>query len=244
LAGTVIGPFLAIIIIWPVLAKLLRNYRLETTINLRNIYSFLWPTMATIFFFNLLIGMDIIIVKHFFTPKWAGYYAGAVTMGKVVLFLPLAITMVMFAKSAESHAKEEDTLADLKRYLLIIGALSGAVTVAYFIAPKEIMSLIGFGKYLPVAYLIGALGVAMAFFALNNTLFLYQLSVHRLKFIWLLAVLSLAQVFIIWFYHPSLTAVVLTMLINGLLLFIINSVIVFQRSRLIVLKARILGLIN
>lgn len=244
LLGIVIGPIIAIVLILPLLTKLLQKYPSGVNINLRKIYSFFWPTMITILCFNLLISADIIIVKHFFSPVWAGYYAGIVTMGKVVLFLPLAITMVMFAKSAESHTKEEDTLADLKRYLLIIGFLSGAVTLIYFIIPRPIMGLIGFGKYLPLAYLVGYLGVAMTFFALNNTLLLYQLSVHRLKFIWLLVGSALTQVVIIWFYHPSLTAVVLIMLINGILLFVGNSVIVFGGSRLILLKARILGLIN
>ncbi|HEX21207.1 MAG TPA: hypothetical protein ENH19_00960, partial [Actinobacteria bacterium] len=82
LMGIVIGPVVAIILLEPVLVKLLRKHQPAVSLNLRKIYRFFWPTAATIFFFNLLIGADIIIVKHFFTPKWAGYYAGAVTMGK------------------------------------------------------------------------------------------------------------------------------------------------------------------
>jgi O-antigen/teichoic acid export membrane protein len=239
LLGSAMGPLAALAIIIFPLARLLKPYKQQVKVDLVEIYNYFGPTLATIFFYYLAIGSDIVIVKHFFSPRVAGYYAGAVTMGKVTLFLPAAISMVMFSKSAEQHTLEQDTLSNLKRYLFWAGVLSGAVALLYFIIPKQIMLVIGFGKYTPVASVVGILGLAMAFFALNNILFLYQLSVHRLKFIWLLAFLALSQIVALWLFHSSLMLVAVVVMIYGCLMFATNFAIVFQREKIIALQKKL-----
>lgn len=239
LLGSVAGAAVALALVVSPLTRLL-GIKQEVNLDLKKIYRFFWPTLTALFLLTLIISQDVVIVKHFFSPKLAGYYAAAVTMGKVVLFFPAAISLVMFSKSAEQHALEKDTLPDLKRYLIWTGIMSGTVTFIYFIVPKQIMLLIGFGKYLSVAPLVGIIGVAMTFFALNNVLFLYQLSVHRFGFIRLLVLAAVAQAIFMWSFHSSLLTVALILLVNGSLLFATNFVIVFQSKKLSALLEKLM----
>lgn len=238
LLGSVVGSSAALMLAFFPLVNLVRKSPGTREIDFFNIYSFFWPTAATIFFFYILISMDMIIVKHFFEPLMAGYYSGAVILGKVVFFLPTALSLIMFSKSSEQHSLDKDTLPDLKRYLAWTGIISGLATTIFFLIPEKIMLLIGFAKYLPVSYLVGFLGLAMAFYALNNILFLYQLSVHSYRFIWVLAFTALIQGLLMWFFHSSLFFIVIILVVSGCLLFVINFVIVFSDVKLPVMEGR------
>jgi len=44
------------------------------------------------------------LVTHFFSAGQAGIYNAAATLGKVVIFLPMAVSFVMLPKVAKNHA--------------------------------------------------------------------------------------------------------------------------------------------
>ena len=54
--------------------------------------------------------MDSILVKRFFTPEEAGQYSAAMMFGRVLLYIPSALVLVMFPMIAEASARDGRTL--------------------------------------------------------------------------------------------------------------------------------------
>ncbi len=73
-------------------------------------------------------------------------------------------------------------------------------------------------------------GSAMFFFSLAHILFLYQLSIYRCKFLWILIIGTLLEITLIVLFHTSLFQVVLILLIVGLFLFLSSSYYVFFKE--------------
>jgi len=196
-------------------------------LNSSEMYRYFWPVLATVLCFMVLTNTDIILVKHFFSPVEAGHYSAAAVFGKIVLFLPAAIVMVMFPKTSELHALEKDSSLILWKSLLGVGFLCGVVTAGYFLFPRLIVSVLFGVKYLSAVPLIGLFGLAMTFFSLVNILIFYHLSVHNLRFIYALVTCTLLQVTAVWFFHRTLTQVLYILIGSGILLILVNGYFLF-----------------
>ena len=99
-------------------------------------------------------------------PAEAGTYAGAITMGKVVLFAPIAVGFLLLERTARAHALGQDTDRYLLAALIFVLATSGAVAVAYILAPSFFTLLIVGPQYPATAAVIPTYGIA----ALSNAL--------------------------------------------------------------------------
>jgi O-antigen/teichoic acid export membrane protein len=102
------------------------------------VYSYAIPVGLTLFFFMVLTNIDLILVKHFFMPIEAGYYSIAQMVGKIVLFLPLPIVMVMFPKLASLKMENQEKKALLLLRYSLISAVSlcgGATIVSFYSLP-------------------------------------------------------------------------------------------------------------
>ncbi len=136
---------------------------------------YFWPVVIVLLCFSILTNIDVIIVKHFFAPIQAGHYAAAAIFGKIVLFFPGAIAMVMFPKAAELHTLEQDPWPVLKKSLLAVAVLCGLVTMSYFFFPVLIVSLLFGSRYYQSIPLMGLFGIAMTIFSLINIIIAYYL---------------------------------------------------------------------
>ena len=67
--------------------------------------SYTMLTLVGLLSFAVLVNMDAILVKSFFDPETAGNYGVVVTLGKMNLFIPLALGMVLFPKAVDRQAK-------------------------------------------------------------------------------------------------------------------------------------------
>jgi len=209
------------------LTFLFKQNRLDDNVKFSEIYRYLLPVFLTILCLTLLTNMDVILVKHFFSSSTAGYYSAASIIAKIIFYLPEAIGIVMFPKISELYSLNRDTRMVLKKSLFYTGFLGGGACLIYFFLPSFIVRLFFGNQYLPVIPLVGIFGLAMYLFSLINILFLYQLSIHRLRFIWLLIASTVLEVILMALFHQSLTQVILILLAIGSLLFVSNSYYLF-----------------
>jgi len=222
-----ISGFIAILISFIPLSFIFKNRNNKQDINFLEVYKYTVPVLIASICIFILISFDLILVKHFFNELQAGYYSAAATMGKIVIFIPGAIGLVMFPKVAEYHKKNLDSIDILKKSLFITLILCGGVTICYFLFPNFLIRAM-FGKvYENGAYLIKFFGVAMTFFALNNILILYNLSIEKFKFIFPTIFFTILQIILIIFFHNQLIQVVLILLINSIILFTVNLISTF-----------------
>lgn len=195
----------------------------DYNIKFSEIYRYLLPVFLTILCLTLLTNMDVILVKHFFSSSTAGYYSAASIIAKIIFYLPEGIGIVMFPRISELYSLNQDTGLVLKKSLFYTAFLGGGACLIYFFLPSLVVKLLFGSQYLPVIPLIGIFGLAMYLFSLINILFLYQLSIHRLRFIRFLIASTVLEVILIALFHQSLTQVILILLAVGLLLLVFNS---------------------
>ena len=106
------------------------------------------------------------LLSPWLIPSEAGDYAATVTMGKIVLFAPIAVGFLLLERTSRTHALGGDPDRYLFLALSFVLATSGAVAVAYLVAPALFTSLIVGTQYAGAPALIRLYGVA----ALSNAL--------------------------------------------------------------------------
>lgn len=99
-------------------------------------------------------------------PDEAGAYAATITMGKIVLFAPIAVGFLLLERTSRADALGEDPDRYLFLALGFVLVTSGAVSVAYLVAPASITQIIVGDQYPGTQELVGPYGVA----ALSNAL--------------------------------------------------------------------------
>lgn len=233
LMGFVFSNAVAALLSFYQLPTWLRRFREKSkTVKLETgeIYGYFLPVSLGLLSFFALTNMDIILVKHFFEPLEAGYYSVAQMVGKIVLFIPGAVGIVMFPKIVDSHTKNEETLFILKKCLGAVSILCGLATFCSFLFPTLILKILT-GHSVPMAVsLIKFFSLSMGFFALVNILILYHLSIHEAQYIYVVALLALLQFIGIWFFHSSLAQVIAILLVFSIILFVSGILSALKRG--------------
>lgn len=113
-----------------------------------------------------LINADVVLAPLLLGPVEAGAYAGTVTVAKVILFAPIAVGFILLEATARQHERGADTDRALLLALAFVLVTSGAVALAYIVAPEFFVGLVVGGQYPAAARLLPLYAVA----ALSNAL--------------------------------------------------------------------------
>lgn len=199
---------------------------------LKEVYAYFLPAGLTFFSFLILTNIDLILVKHLFTPLEAGHYSIAQMAGKIVLFLPLPVALVMFPKFASREALGKAALPLLNQSLGIAGLLSGGALFFCLLFPLEVIRTLT-GKTLPeCAPLVRLFAVNMAFFSLIFILLYYHLAKKEKTFIYVLIAFTLVQTGLILLFHKTMTQVLLMVSIVAFGLLTVNLALIYGRTNI------------
>jgi O-antigen/teichoic acid export membrane protein len=181
-----------------------------------SIYKYTFLTLYTISCFLLLTNLDVVLVKHFFDPHTAGIYSSAVTIGKIILYFPGAMAIVLFPKTSELQTLSKKSVKILAKALLIVFVLCLIINVIYFVAP-DLLVRIMFGEafFEGVPY-IGYYGIAMTFYSLLNITVLFLLSLNFYSLIPVLTITSLLELILLNYYHKNLLEVIYILILVSL----------------------------
>ncbi len=206
--------------------KFIRGKKKDTELNKPEVYRYLWPVTLAVLSIAVLTQIDIVLVKHYFPPLEAGYYAIASVLGKIALFLPSAIIFILFPKAVEEHATVGHSRSVLLRGLFATVVLSALVVTAYYLFPFFVVQiLVGKQGFVAVPY-IGPLSIAMGFLAITNVFVYYFLSQHNNRFLYFLMPATLLEVVLIAFIHSNLMQVIGIMVTISVLLLLVNIILV------------------
>ena len=176
-------------------------------IEIGSIFKYFFPVSLAVFSFVVFVNIDVVLVKRFFLPDEAGYYSVAQIIGKILLFLPGAISIVVFPKSASLSAQNSSS-KHLFRKGLILSALLCAIGAFVCIAfPKLVLGILTSKTFPQSISLVPLFAISMSFYALVNFSILYLLSIHKTKFVFPLFALALMQAVTIYLYHPDLKSI-------------------------------------
>jgi len=115
-----------------------------------------------------LTNIDAVLARSVLAPQEAGAYAGAVTLGKIVLFAPIAVGYLLLERTSRAHARGEPTERPLYLALAFVLATSGVVALAYLVAPVFFVRLVVGDQYPETPGIAPIYGVAALANALLN----------------------------------------------------------------------------
>ena len=141
-----------------------------------------------------LTNIDAVLARSLLGPDEAGAYAAAITMGKIVLFAPIAIGFLLLERTARAHARSEDTDRALYLALAFVFATSGVVALAYIVLPELLVPIVVGSQYPETAKIVGTYGVAALANALLNLWISYFIGRGEMRVGLLLAVAVVAEI--------------------------------------------------
>jgi O-antigen/teichoic acid export membrane protein len=194
------------------------------------VYQYFLPAGMTLLCFMILTNMDLILIKHFFAPIEAGYYSISQMIGKIILFLPIPVVMVMFPKLTALHGQERvrEGLAILKQSLMIALTFCGIAVFVSLLFPSLIIKIVSGKPYLECIPLVRLFCINMSLFSLLFILLYYHLSTQRRGFLYPLLFLTIGQTGFILLFHKTLTQVLLVTGMVALCLFGINIYLAYR----------------
>ncbi|HZP96496.1 MAG TPA: hypothetical protein VFC31_09205 [Candidatus Limnocylindria bacterium] len=153
----------------PVLALLRAARRTTAVVELGSAETRFFALSAVVLLaYAALTNVDAVLARSLLAPDQAGAYAGAITMGKIVLFAPIAVGFILLERTASAHARGEDTDRMLFLALGFVLVTSGIVAVAYVALPGLLVPIVVGSQYPETAKVVGLYGLAALANALLN----------------------------------------------------------------------------
>lgn len=210
-----------------------------TPVEGREIWWFTLPATIGVLCFTLLTQVDVIFATSLLPKDQASYYAAASTLAKIILFLPGAVSTVMFPKITKAHVEKGETAHILRTAFTMTLGLSGLVVAAYFLLPDFILSiLIPANPYrVLIAPILQGLGLAFMLLGLANLFMLYGLATDGHAYI---TIMGLSVMFLVTMvfgvvatgvvFTPSI--LVMIMIITGLFIVVLSAIylIIIERE--------------
>lgn len=219
LGALLLGGITGIIISYLPLHKTIVGHYEKQGISYKEFLVYLLPLFLASFLLSIMATFDMILVKYYFSPQDSGFYALAQMIGKIFLFLPSAISLVMFVKVSGLEAKNMDTLDTLKRSLSYALTLCLCAVVSYNLFPAFFLKILT-GKAYEESISLGRLfSISMSFCTLSTILCSYFLSLKKFLFLKYLFFFAVLQSLLIILIHNSLVSVQVIMCVNSAVLF-------------------------
>jgi O-antigen/teichoic acid export membrane protein len=232
-----------------ILISILFAYLISRVLVFPKIIKVLSPTAYAFprkfFFLSLLssfssaafLTVDVILVKHFFSPEIAGQYALLSLVGKMVYFLGSLLNGIIFTYISRESGKEKKRSIKLFYQLF---SLSAAMTIAAFILLGPLGSflvpiLFGNKAVNILAYLSVYTG-AMTLFTIASIVVSYHLIYKEYIFTYISLACAMIMSLGIYLFHQSLSQVSYVIFISSVLNFvaIVSVHIVYRAKRIIV----------
>jgi O-antigen/teichoic acid export membrane protein len=207
-AGAMGATFLAALIATAVPLVLLRRWltsgtTLPSPVPPRELAGFLVPTMIGVLSITSLTTADVIVAKAALSDHDAGLYGSASLIGRVILYLPAAIVLVLLPKVSAREAAGRGSRDVLLKSLLVTAGFCAAAIVIYAVAPKLLVFLAFGSSFEEAAGLLWMFALAMSGYALLNVLLTYQLARGYYRFSFILLIGALVQLAVFSAFHGS-----------------------------------------
>ena len=164
---------------------------------------YLIPAMVGVLSITSLTTTDVIVAKAVFSDHDAGLYGSASLIGRVILYLPAAIVLVLLPKVAARQAAGRESRDVLMKSLLVTGGFCAIATLVYTVAPR-LLVFVAFGSsFEDAAGLLWMFAVAMSGFAVLNVLLAYHLGRGENALSFLLLAGAVAQLVLFAAFHGS-----------------------------------------
>jgi len=231
--GAIFGFMLATLISYLFIFPLLRDVLvkrvdrdIDNKVDIKEFYKSIFFILISTVIFSLISYTDIILVKHFFSSSDTGFYSAAAQIGRIILFFPGAVGIVILPRLSEKYTKKENINITFFKGSAIIALISVGFLIVYYFFPGFLMNLIYGSKYLAASGLIFRYGIFMTFISLVTLQIFYFISIGRYWYLIYSFFILIEQIAVIWLYHNNLGLVLLILIINSFVLFLLNLILI------------------
>jgi O-antigen/teichoic acid export membrane protein len=162
--------------------------------------------------FASLTNVDILLAAYFFSGSVAGVYAAAALVGKIVLFLPVAIVTVLLPKAATRAAAGFASRRILLASLGVTLVICLVATVLLALVPESLLVHAFGGDFRQSTALLGWFGLAMTAAALVNVYLSVYFAERNASFPLLVLGAAAVQIVAVCLWHPNSRSIVLVTL--------------------------------
>jgi O-antigen/teichoic acid export membrane protein len=197
-----------------------------TSLSFKNIAISSGEGLQAIVFFSgqtIINNFDIVLVKHFFPPAEAGFYAAIALVGRLVNMCAWSVMHTMFPVSAGAGDEEQEGSRVLFTSLLLVLGILTALILGLWLVPGFLWkTLFGshfqLGDYGALAPLLILYAITAGIYSLSSVIVTYEMSRKIANTSWLQLAFSGALAFGIYLLHNTLREVILVQLFLMLIL--------------------------
>jgi len=203
-----------------------------TSLSFRGIaISFREGLQAIVFFSGQTVinNFDIVLVKHFFPPAEAGFYAAVALVGRLVNMCAWSVVNTMFPVSAGSRSEEHEGSPVLFTSLLLVFLILSVLIFGLWMVPSFLWkTLFGshfeLGQYGALAPLLILYAVMTGVYSLSSVIITFEMSRKIANTSWLQLAFSGALVVGVYMLHDTLREVILVQLFLMVILLVLLTV--------------------
>jgi O-antigen/teichoic acid export membrane protein len=173
-------------------------------------------TFFGLLFYALLVNLDIIFTRASFPPEIAATYAAVATLGKINLFISVAIGMVLFPKAIERYTQGRTVWPILSLSFGIILLPGLLMTTLFFLFPSEIVHLVFRNDFGDPGAVLGFIGLATTLFGGINLWLNYTLATQRTRYVYLMGIALLVQIIGLLLFNSTLLQIALVQVTAGI----------------------------
>jgi O-antigen/teichoic acid export membrane protein len=242
--GAVLGIMLSMVIAYLIILLSIKDIlrlkipgNIDSSIDLKAFYKSTIMILISTILLTLISYIDIVLVKHFFSSENTGYFSAASQIGKIILYFPAAIGIVIFSRLSEKFEKKESVRGTFLKSFLILSVTSIFFLFLYFFFPELITRIIYGSSFVgATSKLILLYGLFMTIVGFINLQILYFISVKKFWYLIYFFIFIAIEIVLIFNYHATLKMVLWIEIITSIVVFIINTFIILILSKTLKLQ--------
>ncbi len=175
----------------------------------------LLPILAGLAALTVLFNLDVVLARHFLSPREAGDYASISLMGRVLFYLTSAVTGALLAAPLAAAALHRRLNLIGKALLVVVGtAIVGEAF--YIVAAEPIMTLVFGPAYGEAAENLPLIGLGIVALSATNLLVYVLFALRRSSFLAILPAMIVLEVGLAAWHHRSARDIALALALPAL----------------------------
>lgn len=199
--------------------------------------SFREGLQAIVFFSGQTIinNFDIVLVKHFFPPAEAGFYAAIALVGRLVNMCAWSVVNTMFPVSAGAGNEEHEGSPVLFTSLLLVFLILTVLIFGLWLVPSFLWKILfgvhfNLGNYGALAPLLILYAITTGIYSLSSVIITYEMSRKIANTSWLQLAFSGALALGIYILHRTLHQVIVVQLVLMVVLLLVLTMPLLRRQ--------------
>jgi O-antigen/teichoic acid export membrane protein len=205
------------------LRDILNNNAKKQVLKRKSLHTTLWVTAAFLGM-GLMINVDVLLVKHFFSSYDAGLYAALSTIGKIVLFLSSSIATVFLPVATNKKESGKSAHKEFMAAMIIVLVLSLSVLLVYKFIPQLVISLLYGSEYQSIEGYLWMIGTYFLFYNISFLFINYFISFKQHTILVAPLIMSCIQVLLLFIFHESFNQILHILIGTAMVLSLIFTI--------------------